>query len=139
MHLADILSNVNWLAVIAATVAAFMLGGLWYSKALFGNAWMQEVGLSEDTINNANMIRTFAGTFALQIIAATALAALIGNDGSWMTGLNTGLWVGLLWISTAYGVTYLFEQRSFRLWLINAGYYVVLYCIMGTIIGIWPW
>ena len=50
MHLAQILAGVNWIAVIVATVAAFILGAVWYSKALFGNQWMQEVGLTEETI-----------------------------------------------------------------------------------------
>jgi hypothetical protein len=137
MHLAQILSDVNWLAVVLATVVAFMLGGLWYSKALFGNAWMQEVGLTEDAVNNANMAKTFGGTIVLQIIAATALSAFLGTESTWQSGLETGLWVGLFWIATAYGVTYLFEQRSMRLFLINAGYYVVLYGMMGAIIGAW--
>lgn len=137
MHLAQILSDVNWLAVVVATVAAFFLGGLWYSKALFGNAWMQEVGLTEEAINNANMIKTFGGTIVLQIVSATALSAYLGSGSTWQSGLHTGLWVGLFWIATAYGVTYLFEQRSLRIFLINAGYYVVLYAIMGTIIGAW--
>ena len=137
MHLVQILSDINWLAVLTATVAAFMLGGLWYSKVLFGNTWMQEVGLTEEAVNNASMPRTFGATFVLQLIAAVAMSALIGSDGNWQLGLQTGLWVGLFWISTAYGVTYLFEQRPFRLWLINAGYYGVLYAVMGTIIGAW--
>ena len=137
MRLVQILSDVNGLAVLVATIVAFMLGGLWYSKVLFGNTWMKEIGLTEEAINNANMPRTFGTTFVLQLIAAVAMSALIGNDGSWLTGLQTGLWVGLFWIATAYGVTYLFEQRTFRLWLINAGYYVVLYAVMGTIIGAW--
>ena len=135
MQLAQFLTDVNWLAVIIATVSAFILGGLWYSKALFGNAWMQEVGLTEESVNNANIAKTLGSTFALQIIAATALSALVRDGSTWMDGLQTGLWVGLFWIGTAYAVTYLFEQRSFRLWLINAGYYVVLYTLMGTIIG----
>lgn len=137
MHLAQVLTGVNWFAVIVATVVAFMLGGLWYSKALFGNAWMQEVGLTEEAVNNANMARTFGGTIILQILAAIALSAFLGADSTWQTGLYTGLWIGLFWITTAYGVTYLFEQRSLRIFLINAGYYVVLYAIMGTIIGAW--
>ena len=137
MHLAQILSDVNWLAVVVATIVAFMLGGLWYSKALFGNAWMQEVGLTEDAVNSANMAKTFGGTIVLQIFAATALSAFLGTESTWQSGLETGLWVGLFWIATAYGVTYLFEQRSMRLFLINAGYYVVLYGITGTIIGAW--
>ena len=137
MHLAQNLSDVNWLAVAVATIAAFMLGGLWYSKVLFGAAWMQEVGLTEDAVNNANMAKTFGGTVVLQILAATALAVFLGPDSTWLSGLQTGLWVGLFWVTTAYGVTYLFEQRSVRIFLINTGYYIVLYAIMGTIIGAW--
>jgi hypothetical protein len=135
MHLAQILAGVNWLAVLVATITAFILGALWYSKALFGNAWMQEVGLTEEAVNNANMVQTFGGTFVLQILAAIALSAFLGEGSNWLEGLHTGLWIGLFWVATAYGVTYLFEQRPLRLWLINAGYYVVLYVVMGTIIG----
>jgi len=138
MHLAQILVDVKWLAVIAATVAAFMLGGLWYAKALFGYVWMQEVGLNEEAVNSANMPKVFGSTFVLQLLAAIALSAFLGADSNWLEGLHTGLWIGLFWVATAYGVTYLFEQRSLRLWLINAGYYVVLYAVMGTIIGAWP-
>lgn len=135
MHLTQILAGVDWLAVVAATISAFILGAIWYSKALFGNAWMQEVGLTEDAVNNANMAMTFGMTFVLQIIAAIAMSAFLGEGSNWMEGLHTGLWIGIFWVATAYGVTYLFEQRSMRLWLINAGYYVVLYAMMGTIIG----
>ncbi len=135
MHLAQILAGVNWLAVVAATISAFILGAIWYSKTLFGNAWMQEVGLTEGSVGNVNMGRTFGGTFVLQFLAAIALSAFLGNASNWMEGLHTGLWIGIFWVATAYGVTYLFEQRSMRLWLINAGYYLVLYALMGTIIG----
>src|SRR5690606_35620695 len=38
----------NWLAVGLAALATFMLGGLWYSPALFARAWMRETGLSEE-------------------------------------------------------------------------------------------
>jgi hypothetical protein len=44
---------------------------------------------------------------------------------------------GLTFISTALGVIYLFEARSLRLWLINAGYQVVIFSVMGTILGAW--
>ena len=135
MHLAQILAGVNWVAVIVATLAAFVLGAVWYSKALFGNQWMQEVGLTEENVQNANMAKTFGTTFALQLLAAIALSAFLGEGSNWLEGLHTGLWIGLFWVATAYGVTYLFEQRSLRLWMINAGYYVVWYAILGTIIG----
>ena len=137
MDLAHSLDGINWLAVVVATVVAFALGGLWYSKALFGNTWLEEVGLTEEAINNANMAMTFGGTFVLQLLATIALAATLGADSTWMDGLHNGLFIGVLWIATAYGITYLFEQRSIRLFFINAGYYVVLFAISGSILGAW--
>lgn len=135
MHLAQILAGVNWVAVIVATLGAFVLGAIWYSKALFGNAWMQEVGLTEEAVQNANMAKVFGTTLVLQLLAAIALSAFLGEGSNWLEGLHTGLWIGLFWVATAYGVTYLFEQRPLRLWLINAGYYVVWYAVLGTIVG----
>ncbi len=129
--------EVNWLAVIAATVFAFMLGGVWYSKAMFGTQWMQEIGLTEETIEKSNMVRTFVTTIVLQFVAATALAVFLGNDGSWLIGLHNGATIGLVWIASSYAITYLFEQRSMRIFLINAGFYVVLFSAMGAILGAW--
>ena len=137
MNLAHALAGINWLAVIVSTVVAFALGGLWYSKSLCGRAWLEEVGLTEEAINDANMPKTFGGTFVLQFLAVTALAAFIGADSIWQSGLYSGLLIGVFWIATAYGITYLFAQRSLRLFLINAGYNIVLFAIAGTIIGAW--
>lgn len=131
------LGDINLIAVIAATIVAFMLGGLWYSKSLFGTKWMQEIGLTEESADQTHVARTFITTFVLQFFAATALAVIIGPNSSWLAGLHIGVLVGLLLVATAYGITYLFEQRSIRLFLINAGFYVVQFAIMGTILGAW--
>ena len=137
MDLANAVAHFNWLAIITAAAAAFALGGAWYAKVLFGSAWMQDVGLTEEDAKNANMPRTFGGAFVLQLIAAMMLAAIIGPESTWLSGAYTGLLLGLGFLATAYGVTYLFEQRSLRLFMINAGYNVVLLGIMGAIIGGW--
>jgi hypothetical protein len=102
---------------------------------MFGNAWMQEVGLSDESVANSNMKLILAGTAVLQFIAATALAVYLGPGSTWLIGLQSGLLVGICWLATAYGITYLFEQRSLRLFWINAGYYIVVFAVMGTIVG----
>lgn len=137
MNLAQVLAGIYWPAVVVSTIIAFAIGGLWYSKALFGSAWLEEVGLTEEAVNSANMPKTFGGTFVLQFLAVTVLAALLGPDSSWLTGLEAGLLISVFWIATAYGITYLFEQRSVRLFLINAGYNIVLFALVGAIIGAW--
>ncbi len=137
MGIANALTAVNWLAVIAATAAAFTLGAMWYSKFMFGTSWMQEVGLSDESLAKINMRPVLAGTAMLQFVAATALAASLGAGSTWLSGLQSGLIIGICWVATAYGITYLFELRSLRLFRINAGYYIVTFAVMATIIGAW--
>ncbi|MGH8166597.1 MAG: DUF1761 domain-containing protein [Woeseiaceae bacterium] len=135
MDLGTAIAGLNWLAVVLAAATAFAIGALWYSKKAFGNAWMLEVGLTDETVARGNLFLIFGGTFALQLVAATALAFFLGSGSDWLIGLQAGLLVAVCWIATAYGITYFFEQRSLRLYLINAGYYLVLFAVMGTIIG----
>jgi hypothetical protein len=65
------------------------------------------------------------------------LAMLIGNQSTALCGLSYGLIISLVWVATSIGVTYLFVGRSFRLFLIDAGFYVVFYSIAGLILGAW--
>lgn len=135
MDFSSAIAGLNWLAVFLAAATAFAIGAFWYSRKLFGNAWMLEVGLTDDTIGRGNMTLTLGGTFLLQLVAATALAFFLGSGSDWLIGLQAGVLVAVCWIATAYGITYFFEQRSLRLYLINAGYYLVLFATMGAIIG----
>jgi len=130
-HIADI----NWLAVVVATVSSFALGGLWYGP-LFSKAWMNLTGMTKEKGAQASMALTFGGTFALNLLIAIAL--LTGPHAGWKMGLHTGIFSSLFFVATSIGVIYLFEQRPLRLWLINAGYQVVNFAIMGSIIGAWP-
>jgi hypothetical protein len=46
------ISHINWLAIIVAGLSAFMVGGIWYSKPLFGNAWMTDSNLTMEQIES---------------------------------------------------------------------------------------
>ena len=52
--------------------------------------------------------------------------------------MHTGFFVSLMFMATAIGMTYLFERRPLKLFLINAGYQVVNCVVMGAILGVWP-
>jgi hypothetical protein len=130
------LSAINWLAVLVAAASTFLLGGLWYGP-LFGRPWMAASGMTEERARQGNMAKVFGVSFLLQLAAAAVLAMFVGPDSDAMFGLLAGLSVGLFWVSAAFGVVYLFEQRSFAHWAVNAGYHVVSYSIMGVIVGAW--
>ena len=63
------------------------------------------------------------------------LALLIGPEATLGDGALTGLGVGAAWVATALGVTYLFSQKPFALYLIDAGYHVAYYIIAGAVLG----
>lgn len=131
------IAEINWLAVVVATLSSFALGGLWYGP-LFSKAWMKLTGMTKEKGAEASMAVTFGGTFALNLLIAIALALLTGPHAGWRMGLHTGLFSAFFFVGTSIGVIYLFEQRPLKLWLINAGYQVVNFSIMGSIIGAWP-
>jgi hypothetical protein len=129
--------SINYLAVLVAALAAFVLGGAWYSKALFGKIWMKENGLSENELSTAKMGRIFAGAFLLALISAFYLSALISGPPSLLKGVTYGAIVGIGWVATSVGIIYLFERKSLILYIINGGYLVLSLMVMGAIIGAW--
>ena len=131
----DAMASVNWLAVIVSALAGFAIGGLWYGP-LFGKAWMREVGMTDEKMKSASMLKIYGGALLLNLIAAFSLAMFIGK-GDVNFGVFAGFMTGFTFVSMALGVTYLFEHRSLKLWLINAGYQTVIFTVMGAILGAW--
>lgn len=128
----------NYLAILIATVSAFILGGVWYAPPVFGKAWMHESGFTKESLERmGGTARIFGVSFVLELIMAFNLAAFIGPKASLSFGLFAGAAAGFGWVATAYGVTYLFEHRSMKLFLINAGYHAVALTMMGAILGAW--
>lgn len=129
--------DINYLAVLVSALAFFVIGSLWYSPVLFANAWMKELGFTKEGMSGGNMFKIFGLSFLLMFIMAFNLAAFIGNGMGWQFGLSAGALTGIGWVALAIGINYLFERKSFRIWLINAGYMAVGFSAMGAIIGAW--
>ena len=129
--------EVNYLAVLAAAVATFALGGLWYSPALFGKAWQREAGVTEEKMKSANMPLIFGLTFVLGLIAAWVFALFLGPRPPMALGLGAGFSAGLCWVAASLGINYLFERKSLKLWLINGGYHTLQFTIIGLILALW--
>jgi hypothetical protein len=130
-------SKLNFLAIFAAAAATFLVGGLWYSPVLFGKAWQRETGLTDDELKSRNPVRIFGPAFVLALLMAFNLAAFIGPDATPGFAVAAAFAAGFGWVAFGMGVTYLFEARSLRLWLIDAGYHTVSFTLMGVILGLW--
>lgn len=128
--------EINYLAVGLAALSAFFLGYIWYTF-LFAKPWQAEIGMGTQAEGTPtpNLGKLLLGSFVLEIIMAFNLAMFIGPDQDWLFGLGAGLAAGFGWVALAFGVNYMFEGRSLKLWLINAGYNAAVFALMGTIIG----
>jgi hypothetical protein len=135
MDPAQVFAHLNWLAVIAATLAGFAIGGLWYGP-LFGKEWMALNGITMQNMPKHNLFKLYGTTIFLNLVAAISLAMFIGPS-DWRFGAFAGFMTGLTFVATALGVIYVFESKPLKLWCINAGYQVVFFTVMGAIVGAW--
>ena len=128
------MGSINWLAVLVAGISSFVVGGIWYSPGLFGKAWMKENGFTEESMKNSNMVKIFGLAFVLALISSVNLAMFLQQEKDVVMGAVWGFAAGFGWVATFVGTHYLFERKSFKLFLINAGYSVVALTLMGVII-----
>ena len=131
------MSHVNWLAVLVAGISAFVLGGVWYSPALFGTAWMKENRITTEDVRKGNRAKIFGWSFILALIMSVNLAMFLNDPKTSFTwGMTAGFLAGI-WVFCGIAITSLFEQRSARYIFINGGYQLVALTLMGAIIGAW--
>jgi len=137
-RLIDLLMNLNWLAVLVATIANFAIGALWYS-VLFGKAWIKEMGWEgkeEEIKENTNMAMTLGGSFVLSMIIAISLA-LLPHTSSMIGGIKIALLLAIGVSIASMWKGYLFEKRSIKMVMINGGHEIATFVAMGAIIGAW--
>ncbi len=134
--------SLNYVAVLAVTVAGFLLGWLWYSPVLFVKAWMAEMKFTEEHMQEAakaGMAKYFAKALLFTLLGTFGLAVLIKANGSlgWLKGAEMGGFVGLVVVGPRMLNSSVWENRSLRLLAINIGHEVALFTLQGAILGVW--
>jgi hypothetical protein len=127
------------IGIFLAALAMFALGSVWFSPLMFVNRWVKESGVdASNKPEGREMARMFGLTFLLLLLAAATLDCVLT---SWAAGegVSHGLAEGFLGgvlVVCATGINFLFEKRSFMHFLINAGYDMVGFCIMGVVLSL---
>lgn len=130
--------EINYLAVVAAALSTFVIGGLWYSPLLFQRSWMSAAGVSADDLKRGHEARIFGGAFVLSLVMALNLAAFLSGPGTTIAwGATAGALAGVGWVALGIGVVSLFERRPLAYVLVNGGYWAVAFTVMGAILGAW--
>jgi Protein of unknown function (DUF1761) len=92
----ETLGDLNWLAVIAATLAYFFLGAIWYARPVFGRAWSEASGVQVpegERPSPAFYIIPLVASLLASV--ATAMLALSTGTDTIGEGIVLGLVVGV--------------------------------------------
>ncbi|MFI0429699.1 DUF1761 domain-containing protein [Mariniflexile sp. HMF6888] len=156
----------NIFAILVAAISALVIGFIWYNPKVFGTAWMQAADMTEEKMKGANMVKIFGLALLFAFLLATALPgivihqmgalSLVGGDSvnalpsyeafmldyseafrTFKHGVLHGVIVGVFIALPILGTNALFERKSAKYILINAGYWIVTLGIMGGIICAW--
>ncbi len=137
----EIISQVNWLAVLASGVIALLVGGLWYGP-IAGKAWMEEVGLTEEEIKasgapTAELIKSFIATLVLAVGMSFIITWSGVAAGDWLGGAVVGATVAILVIGGGVFPNYAFESKSLRHFLIHMGNVTISMALIGALLAAW--
>jgi hypothetical protein len=131
------LHAINFLAVALAALTTFVVGGVWYSQSLFGGIWGRESGLiGRLDKKGRHPAFVFIASYILAFVAAAVVAGLLGPNPGMGHAVRRAMAVGFGIAATSFGINYLFGNRSFKLWLIDAGYHVLQFALIGAVLGL---
>jgi hypothetical protein len=133
-------------AVALAAVATMIVGFLWYSPLLFARPWMVAMGYDpNDKARIAEMQKSAGPMYGISLVASLVAAFVLAKILVGMTiysalyGMKVGFAVWLAFVATVQLTDKLFGNRPMKLFLINTGYQLVCYLVMGAILGKWAW
>lgn len=118
--LIDLLGDLNWVAVIVASLAWYVWSAIWYSNPPISKAWIQAARVTPEGTGNmpppSTMIGTLIGYFVTTIVIALLVGAL-GPDN--MGGLELGVLLGIGFGFVPALITQMYEQKGSSYWWIN--------------------
>ena len=133
----DVVGELNWLAVLVATVAWFALGGIWYANGVLGRAWNRADGSQRPEGQSYSpkfyivpLITCFLGTLAIAMLAVATGGNSLGD------GLMLGLVVGVACAAVVL-VLSLTRPQPTAWFLISGGYQLVGLLLVGAIVTVW--
>jgi hypothetical protein len=140
--------QLNWLAIIAAVISSIAVGLLWYGP-LFGSAWMKEMGVPADfkpapALLKRSMLLMLVSALLTGVVLACAIelsrplapdATDTAPDAIYGLTVALGAWIGFYVPMLLGGVAW--ENRSWKLFGINAGYHLAALLAAAMILAHW--
>ena len=130
--------EVAFLPILFAGVVSVVIGFIWYHPKVFGSAWVRLTNLSPEAVEKGKKGMPLMAFFGL---VASMLAAYVMNyfGVAWgvydvIGAIELGFWCWIGFVApTMLGIV-LWEQKSFKLYLINVLYWLVSFIAMAIVL-----
>jgi hypothetical protein len=137
----DLLGDVDWLAVLIAAGAYFIIGAVWYAPPVLGAAWMTAGGMERPADGQRPGPAIYVVPLVGSLLSAIALGmiALATDTDTVGEGIALGLVVGIGFAISIALVTATFESNkpNAMAWgAINAGYHLIGNVVAAIIIAL---
>jgi hypothetical protein len=135
-----IMPVINYLAVLVAAIAGWLVGAVWYG--VLGKPWMAALGWTADDMAGPDGKRRMPVgpmilAFVAQLVMALMLAGLLGHMGprNVTNGLVSGALVWLGFVITTIAVNNAFQKRKPMLTVLDGGHWLAVLLAQGIILG----
>lgn len=127
--------QVDWLAIVIAALLNMIIGFVWYSRALFGDAWMRLKGVKSAEMKKHKWASLWGMINSLVI--AYFLAFFQGYLS--VTTVSDGVFIGFcLWlgfVATTQISPVIWCAKPLKLFFIDSGYKLFSLLVMSGVIG----
>ncbi len=134
--------NIDFLAVLGASVAAFAVGALWYGP-VFGAKWKMLMGYTDERMKAMKMtpLQAMSGGFVATVVMVFVLAAFLPVPPALTVGvaLTRAFLIWLGFIATIQLNSVWYEERPVSLYVLNTAHSLVALLVAALVFAWWPW
>ena len=136
--------SINYWAVLVSAVVGMGLGFLWYGP-LFGKQWVKLMGFSDKQMKQMKESnkKGMTKSYTIMVISTLVMSYILAHFVDYVQALTVmeavtlGFWLWLGFFATTQIGSVLWEQKPFKLYLINTLHYLVVLCVMAVILTVW--
>ena len=130
--------HVNYLAVLVAAVANYLIATVWYA-VIFPKTWRKLTGITDMKPAPMNIVLVFIGSFILSYVLYHSI--VFGDAYVKMSGVGGGIMGGFFgWLGYIAPVTLstkLYEKKPWGLWCLDNAFWLISLVVMGSIQSLW--
>ncbi len=132
--------TIDWLAILYSVIASIVIGMAWYS--LLAGPWLAAVGKKKEDLKDGQ-----TQGYVLSVVSTLVIAYIMTHWVTYMSvalpdvtgvalGAQTAFWGWLGFVAPLSAMNTAWEGRSWTLWLINNGNYLLTLVVVGMIIAV---